>query len=84
MGQGLHTKVAQIAASAFHIPLCSMKEVLINLFKVFIPNQDHTKMMTNTEQTATTAHMGVSFKLLSADVKDTKRERQKGLFNSDH
>ncbi|KAH1232753.1 Xanthine dehydrogenase [Glycine max] len=42
MGQGLHTKVAQIAASAFHIPLCSMKEVLINLFKVFIPNQDHT------------------------------------------
>ncbi|KAG5012402.1 hypothetical protein JHK86_024663 [Glycine max] len=66
MGQGLHTKVAQIAASAFHIPLCSMKEVLINLFKVFIPNQDHTKMMTNTEQTATTAHMGVSFKLLSA------------------
>ncbi|KAG4991071.1 hypothetical protein JHK87_024528 [Glycine soja] len=42
MGQGLHTKVAQIAASAFHIPLSSMKEVLINLFKVFIPNQDHT------------------------------------------
>lgn len=24
MGQGLHTKVAQIAASAFHIPLSSV------------------------------------------------------------
>ena len=43
-----------------------MKHLVRTFPSEWIPCSINTEMMTNTEQTATTAHMGVSFKLLSA------------------